>query len=274
MTAAIALPAALFLMYLLLLRCRRGHPAWAELSNYRYAHRGLHNSAVPENSLTAFRRAAEGGFGAELDVRLSKDGRLAVIHDNCLLRTAGADVKVSDLTAAELSRYRLEGTEEKIPFLEEVLPVFENKAPLIIELKTEDNAASLAKAVCDLLDQYRVSYCVESFDPRAVRWIASHRPEICRGQLSANFLKERAGLPWIAAFIMKNLLVCALSAPDFVAYDLRHRNRLSLKLARKVWGAHEVSWTVRTPEELADCERDGRIPIFEGFAPDQSLAQI
>lgn len=134
----------LFCLYLLSLRCRRGHPAWATLRQFRYAHRGLHDreQGIPENSLAAFRRAVEQGFGAELDVHLTKDGRLAVIHDDSLLRTAGADVKASELTAAELGQYRLEGTDEKIPFLEEVLPLFEGKAPLIVELKVEGNAAA------------------------------------------------------------------------------------------------------------------------------------
>ena len=106
----------LFLLWILALRCRKNHPAWDTLRKFRYAHRGLHNSAeegIPENSMAAFRLAAEQGYGIELDIHLTRDGRLAVIHDNSLLRTAGADVKVKDLTAEELSQYRLEGTDRK-----------------------------------------------------------------------------------------------------------------------------------------------------------------
>ena len=62
--------------------------------------------------MAAFRRAAEHHFGVELDVHLTCDGRLAVIHDASLLRTAGVDVLVEDLTAEELQAYRLEGTEK------------------------------------------------------------------------------------------------------------------------------------------------------------------
>lgn len=259
--------ADLFIIYLMMLYCRRGHRAWATLEKFRYAHRGLHDASqgIPENSLTAFRRAAERGFGAELDVHLTKDGRLAVIHDDSLLRTAGADVKSSQLTAAELAQYRLEGTDEPIPFLEEVLPIFEGKAPLIVELKVESNAAALAEAACKLLDQYHTDYCIESFHPLAVRWLAKNRPDVCRGQLSQSFLADRAGLVWPAAFAMTHLLTNFLTAPDFIAYNLHHRRRLSLRLARKVWGVREVSWTIRTPEELAACEADGCLSIFEGF---------
>ena len=95
---------ALDLLFTLALRCRKGHRKWGVLKKYRYAHRGYHDKPrIPENSMAAFRRAIENGYGAELDVHLMKDGRLAVIHDASLKRTAGADVLVEDLTAEELN---------------------------------------------------------------------------------------------------------------------------------------------------------------------------
>jgi glycerophosphoryl diester phosphodiesterase len=259
----------LLLLYLLAIRCRRGHRAWETLRRYRFAHRGLHDKdhGVPENSLAAFQRAVDQGFGAELDVHLTKDGRLAVIHDDSLKRTAGVDVKASELTAEELGAYRLEGTEEKIPFLEQVLPLFEGKTPLIVELKVEGNAAELARATCDMLDQYQVDYCIESFHPQAIYWLRKNRPEICRGQLSMNFLKDRAGLNFPSAFAMTYLLTGFLTAPDFIAYDHHGRSNLSLKLARKLWGVQEVSWTLRSREEMEKCEKDGCLSIFEKFVP-------
>ena len=127
-----------FLLYLLALRCEKRRGEWDYFRKWRYAHWGYHDKPrIPENSLPAFRRAVQCGFGAELDVHLMKDGHLAVIHDASLRRTAGADVEIEDLTAEELKNYTLEGTEHHIPLLEEVLPIFAGKAPLIIELKAE-----------------------------------------------------------------------------------------------------------------------------------------
>lgn len=57
--------------------------------NYRIAHRGLHGDGVCENSLEAFRRAIEAGYGIELDVHLTADGKLCVIHDCYLSRMTG-----------------------------------------------------------------------------------------------------------------------------------------------------------------------------------------
>lgn len=257
------------LLWIVAVRCRHGHPAWEELRRYRYAHRGLHDKqhGVPENSLLAFRRAAEQGYGAELDIHLTADGKLAVIHDDSLLRTAGVDVKASSLTAQQLSQYRLEGTEERIPMLDEVLPLFEGKGPLIVELKVEGNAGKLAQAACEVLDRYQVKYCIESFHPKALLWLKRNRPDICRGQLSQNFLKDRSGLPWLAAAVMTNVWTNLVTCPDFVAYRWKDRRVPSLRVATKLWRGQEVSWTIRSAEEMHQVERDGCLSIFEQFHP-------
>ena len=100
----------LFLLYLLAIRGRTGHPLMAELRKWRYAHRGLHGNGVPENSLAAFEAALNGGYGIELDLHLLADGNLAVMHDPSLRRTAGEDVKIFDLKTEDLTNYHLEGT--------------------------------------------------------------------------------------------------------------------------------------------------------------------
>ena len=172
-SAAAALPLA----GCFLLDGRRGQPGWEKLLDWRYAHRGLYDNGggIPENSLAAFRRAAEGGFGAELDVHRTADGQLVVIHDSDLARVCGRVGKVEELSWEELSRCRLLGTEEGIPLLSEVLPLFAGTAPLIVELKPiRGNEAVLAEETCALLDSFPdLDYCLESFDPFAVLWLRS-----------------------------------------------------------------------------------------------------
>ena len=135
-----------------LLQPRRGQPGWEALGNVRYAHRGLHDLELdrPENSLAAFRAAVEAGFGAELDVHLMSDGRLAVVHDSDLTRVCGKNVRIEDLTAADLPDCPLQGTTETIPLLEDVLALFEGKTPLVVELKVErGNANALTDAAME-----------------------------------------------------------------------------------------------------------------------------
>ena len=258
-------------LYTLALRCRRGHPDWKFLRLWRYAHRGYHDKpTIPENSMAAFRRAVEHRFGAELDVHLMKDGRLAVIHDSSLKRTAGADVAVEDLTAEELKQYRLEGTDEQIPLLEEVLALFQDQTPLVVELKSErGNYNELAAATVAMLDKYRVRYCIESFDPRCLVWLRKNRPEIVRGQLSEQFLRHGHGtyLSRMVRFILGNLLMNFRTVPDFIAYRFEDRGCLSLRWCRKFYKVQEVNWTIRSREEMMEAEKAGNLVIFERFDP-------
>lgn len=257
---------------LLCLRCRRGHPQWAMLRAFRYAHRGFHDKpAIPENSMAAFRRAIDNLYGAELDVHLMADGNLAVIHDSSLRRTAGADVCIEDLTKADLEKYRLEGTDERIPLLEEVLALFEGRTPLIVELKSErGNFNELAAATVALLDKYQVNYCIESFDPRCLIWLKKHRPEIVRGQLSQQFLRhpeEDPGIGKTTQFLLGNLLMNMAAVPDFIAYRFSDRDCLAVKLCRSVYKVQEVNWTIRAKEEMTAAENAGNLVIFERFDP-------
>ena len=245
----------LFWLYLLCLRCRRGKMDQAYFRQWRYAHRGLHDreKGIPENSMAAFKRAAANGFGAELDVHLMKDGKLAVIHDASLLRTAGADVEIEDLTVEALDQYPLEGTEQRIPLLEEVLPLFTDRAPLIVELKAErGNAAALAAAASRVLKKYKGAYCVESFDPRCLMWLWQNEPDILRGQLSENFTAhgDAQHLPGGIRWILSNLLLNVRTRPDFIAYRFEDRGNLSLRLCRGFYKVQEASWTVRDRETM------------------------
>ena len=236
---------ALDLLFTLALRCRKGHRKWEVLKKYRYAHRGYHDKpVVPENSLPAFRRAIERGFGAELDVHLLKDGTLAVFHDSDLKRCANVEGEIEDLTLDELKQLRLEGTDEQIPTFDEVLALFEHETPLIIELKTaRGNHMALAKAVCERLDSYQGEFCIESFDPFALIDVKKLRPEICRGQLSMNFEKDKAGLPWYKRFIAGNLLLNFLTVPDCArASASGARRRSTGRSARR-----RICWPARPP---------------------------
>lgn len=260
-----------FEAYTLLLQCRKGHPQWKYLRLWRYAHRGYHDKPqIPENSMAAFRRAIEHHYGAELDVHLMRDGHLAVIHDASLKRTAGANVLVEDLTAEELKQYRLEGTDEQIPLLEEVLALFEGQTPLVVELKAErGNHNELAEATCKLLDQYNVMYCIESFDPRCLRWLKKNRPEIVRGQLSGNLLRDGqgSGQGKMTLFLLSNLLLNFLGKPDFIAYNRVDRQCAALRWCRKFYKVQEISWTVRDKQDMLALEKDKCLVIFEKFDP-------
>lgn len=236
---------------------------------YDYAHRGLHDlePGTPENSLAAFKRAVERGYGVELDLQLTKDKKVVVHHDATLKRSCGADVRVQDLPYEALSEYRLFGSGERIPLFSEVLAVMGGKTPMIVELKGYNDPAELCTLAMKELEGYTGDYCVESFDPRIVRWFYKNRPEIVRGQLMYHMKKNENGLTGLQAFCGRNLLSNFHARPHFEAYDIHTRNVPSLRLAKAVCGLKEVSWTLRTQEEYDRAKRLNSLCIFEGFLP-------
>ena len=269
MLIAVCIIAALLAIYLILLIPRTGHPGWEKLAGVRYAHRGLHDKdkGIPENSLAAFRLAAEHGYGAELDVHLLADGNLAVFHDATLQRICGAEGTIEELSIEDLPKYHLLGTEETIPTFEDVLAVFEGRTPLIIELKAVgDNSAALTDAVMKVLKGWNGTYCIESFRPAVVRHLKTHYPDVIRGQLSENFFKSES-LPLAVKFLMTFLLTTVFTRPDFIAYHHEHRSNISLRIMRKLYGVHEVGWTIREQTVMEQLEKDGVTPIFENFTP-------
>lgn len=258
----------LIVIFLFLTKGRTGHKDLPALKQWNYAHRGLHGEGIPENSLAAFKAAKAAGYGIELDVHLLKDGKLAVIHDFSLKRTAGADVLVEELTVTELDTYCLEGTQEKIPLFSEVLELIQGKVPLIVELKSQtDNYGILCETVCRLLDSYQGLYCIESFDPRCVAWLRKHRKDVVRGQLTQNFFRTDSRLPWIVKIAMQHQILNVFSRPDFVAYRFEDRKNLSNLLCRSVWGVQGVTWTIRSQKDLDTAVHENWIPIFENFKP-------
>lgn len=259
----------LLLLFVALLFCVKGrcnHSGLSAFQGYAYAHRGLHGDGVPENSMDAFRLAKEAGYGVELDVHLLKDGNLAVFHDADLKRMTGMSGRIVDLTTEQLEQYHLNGTEQPIPQFKDVLNLFNGEVPLIVELKEVGNCAALCKAVCTMLDGYKGVYCLESFDPRCVRWLYKNRPDLIRGQLTENYFKSNnSKIPGFLKFVLRHQLLNFLTKPDFVAYRFGDRKTISNFLCRKIWKMQGVSWTIKSKEDLKTARNEGWLPIFEGF---------
>ena len=107
-----------------------------------WAHRGASGYA-PENTLDAFRKAVEmGADGIELDVQMTKDGELVVIHDETIDRVSNGKGWVKDYTYEELKKFNfnkthLEYTKEEIPTLEQVyLLIKPTNLTINVEIKT------------------------------------------------------------------------------------------------------------------------------------------
>ncbi len=232
-----------------------------------YAHRGLWGEGAPENSLAAFEAAAARGFAIELDVQLSKDGKVMVFHDYTLTRMCQKEAFLSDLTAEELGAMTLGGTKEKIPTLEEVLSLVDGRVPLLIELKGENGNTALCPVVAEMLDGYGGAYCVESFNPLLLHWFKKHRPLVVRGLLSTDLIKEKKEGSRVRNFALSALLVTFLCRPAFHAWNQYYPHRLALRLGIKLLGAASFVYTVKNQADLDRHVAAGNAPIFDEFLP-------
>ena len=248
---------------------RRRMDRWREVW---FAHRGLHDPerGIVENTLRAFRAAVEAGFGMELDVQLTKDGRLVVFHDDDLARLAGDPRKVGQCTLAELKALRLNGVEDAvIPTFAELLETVAGRTPLLVELKHCYDDRRLCRDVMAALDTYDGPYIVESFNPLIVWWFRRNAPQVVRGQLVGPMQDYVAESNQIGAFFMSGLLANCLGRPDFVAYDATARRFFSPHFQRFAYRTPMAAWTVRTPELETLIRKRGEIGIFEGIRPEK-----
>ncbi len=257
----------LALLYLFLMMPNVSHTADMDALRENYAHRGLWNDQIPENSMAAFARAVRAGNGIELDVQLSKDKKVMVFHDASLKRMCGVDRRVGDLTCAELKKLSLKGSGQTIPTLAEVLSLVKGRVPLMIEVKGEKVQPSLCVRVAHMLDSYRGAFCVISFNPLILNWFKNYRPRYARGQLVTKVTKHDRKGSRIANFFLTHMLLNFLSRPDFISIHQQYRKRPSFWLCTKVFHVCGFVWTVRDKQEYGACRRQGLFPVFEQIRP-------
>ena len=232
----------------------------------RYAHRGLHDGGRPENSLSAFRAAKSAGYGIELDVRLSKDGKLVVFHDPTLHRVCGVEGRVIDYTAEELSTMRLAGTSEGIPTFKQVLELIDGAIPMLIEIKMEPGESGVAEKLAEEIKDYHGDYIVESFNPMALRIMKKLMPSVPRGILSMRYADDEKFRGKPLYFLLENLVFNFLMRPDFIAYEKGRSKNKILRFIRKTWRTPLFAWTVRSEDEEARAISDGYDTIiFERY---------
>lgn len=153
------------------------------------AHRGS-SIIAPENTISAFKQAVDDMADyAELDVHLTRDGKVVVIHDVSLKRTTGLKENVFDITYNTIqdldagSWFGEQFVNERIPTLEDVLLVVGNDIKLNIEIKYNKNEGELTEKVVELIEEYDfVNNCVvTSSDYMILKQVKSLNEDIRTG---------------------------------------------------------------------------------------------
>ncbi len=229
-----------------------------------YAHRGLHTKdrKIPENSLAAFKRAAEKGYGIELDVQLSRDGQVVVFHDDTLERVTGVVGRVDSYDYEDLRKMHLCGTSETIPLFTEVLANIKGAGPLIVELKTGPKNRELCEKTYALLKDFHQDYCIESFNPFIVSWFRKNAPDVVRGQLAAPYETMKQGQSGIVSKLLSQCFFNFTAQPHFIAYKIGPHPAKIDRLQKK--GILLFGWTAHDRE--GEKYNDGM--IFEFYEPE------
>ncbi|MBE7636857.1 glycerophosphodiester phosphodiesterase [Sneathiella sp. P13V-1] len=240
-------------------------PRW--LTENPIAHRGLHDieKGVPENSLAAFSLACEQGYAIELDLHLSADGHLVVIHDASLQRTVGITKDVSACPLNELMPLKLEGTEEKLPSFRQALGLVRGKVPLVIELKTGDtDPEHYISVLLSELEGYEGNYSVQSFNPFLLLALKRRAPQIIRGQLGMQDPPEHLSLR--NKMVIKKMPFNFRTKPHYLAYQTKGITARLRKRADRA-GIPLLAWTVDSNAELEIAKAMADNIIFEKITP-------
>lgn len=219
-----------------------------------FAHRGL-SSEAPENTMAAFRLAKEKGIpGVELDIHLTNDGRLVVIHDHRSKRVSpGTDLYVEESTGAAIQALdvgswkdaRFSG--ERPPLLSELFEELGDDLYFDVEIKSDKAAdRGLEAALTRLLADFRYGaerIVVSSFNPVALKRFKALCPAVptaiiyCVDDGVPSYLRRGEGR-WIGH-------------ADFLKPRSDQATRLGLAAGRLLGGRRVVPWTIDDPAEAA-----------------------
>ncbi|MET4127383.1 glycerophosphodiester phosphodiesterase family protein [Roseovarius sp. MBR-6] len=239
------------------------------------AHRALHDVTAgrPENSRAAIRAAIAAGYGIEIDLQTSRDGRAMVFHDYDLGRLTPETGPVRARDAAELAQIPLKGGDEGIPDLPEVLALVAGRVPLLIELKDQHGQMGvtdgvLEAATAEALVGYKGLVALMSFNPEMVVAMADLAPERARGIVTCAYTPE----DW--PLLREETRARLRSIPDydragasFVSHDVTDLANPRLAELR-AQGAAILCWTVRSRETEARARQVADNITFERYLAD------
>ena len=202
------------------------------------AHRGIHNEAIPENSMKAFSLALKKNIPIEFDVHILKVKNIVVFHDDNLKRMTNKDKFIKECTYEEIKDLKLKNTNEKIPLLKDVLKLVDGKVLLDIELKMDVTDHSLEDGLIEILKYYNGEVILKSFDFRKVKYLKKHT-----NYKIGLLIKRMSGFK---DFIIRNINFNIIIKPDSLACN---KNMLDCKSV-KTFKKDIYIWTIKNKDEL------------------------
>ena len=242
-----------------------------ELQSSDYARGGLWGKGVPENSFPAIRGAVTAGYGVELDVTLSKDGKAMALRPDAAEKLLGLKNDPSLYTAEQLRSIRLGGTKCSVPMLSHILDMIDGQVSVMIRIEASDRIGFLCRAVTRILDSYDGAFAIVSSNTDILVWFRKYRPRFARGFILLPYKdlrkKSRAKHPALSSFALANMLTNFMCRPDFISADGSRRRSPALFLFNKILGVPCFIRNVRTPSAYKLIKSKGLFAVFENIIP-------
>ena len=226
------------------------------------AHRGASQDA-PENTLAAFQQAWEQGADAiELDIHLSKDGKIAVIHDKDTARVAGVKHEVARLTWEELqtidvgSHKNPSFRNERIPTLEPILARVPEGKRALIEIKCGPEILPELQRVISVSTLKPKQVAIIAFDAEILRQSKMRMPALSH-YLLVDYKRDALGRPPKVTSAIQRAKAAGLDG-----LSIKHEWPIDPKFVKlvKSEGLHLIAWTVNdtaAAKRLTDAGVDG-----------------
>lgn len=234
------------------------------IHEFNFAHRGLHSNKVnvPENSMLAFKKAFEKGYGIEMDLHFLKDQSLVVFHDDSLKRMTKVDRLIDSFDYDELKEIKLLKSEEHIPLYTELLNSLPKGRPMLIEFKQSKQYKAMIDSFINVMKSSDAVFAIQSFDPRVLHYFKKKAPNILRGQIAEAYQSKKTFLN----FLMNLFIANSFTRPDFINYHLEDLpNKRIDRLKNK--GMTIISYTVKSQESFDFMKTNYDNCVFEGFEP-------
>lgn len=227
--------------------------------NKLIAHRGIYdNVIIPENSIRAFKSAITENYPIELDIHLTKDNNLVVFHDHTLKRMTNKNLVIENLTLDELKEITLLDTKEKIPTLEDILNLVNNKVLIIIEVKANSNEQQIVKVLLEKLTNYTGEIIIHSFNRKVVKISKKEKAKYQVGLL----ISENTDIKKYKLF-QKSVLDIKYCKPDFISVSKKILRRKHLK--KYLAKLPTLVWTIKKQDEIKRINNDNYIYICDNL---------
>lgn len=241
-------------------------PQW--LLTKPVAHRGLHSGldqGYPENSMAAFRRAAEHEIPFEMDVQLTADETPVILHDPDLKRVSGEDYVLGNIDYRTVRRLRVGQSGETIPELNSVLEEINGQVPIVIDVRRWRASFSLTleKAIVNAIRGYTGELALQSFDPLSVLSLRRMTDDYAVGQASGS-LKSASRL---TRAIGQAMLTNCISKPDYISYELASLPTRAVDYWHNKRKKPNIVWTVTSDAEERQAMGLAENFFFEGYCP-------